>query len=118
MEWADFDFSYMYFYSERPGTLAARKYKDDIPEAIKKRRLSEVIDVQNQISQKKNATRVGQTFEVLIERSAKKSKDDFMGRTDQNITTIFPKENYQVGDRVKVRIERSTTTSLIGKVIA
>tara|TARA_X000000950_G_scaffold285141_1_gene390092 strand:+ start:145 stop:1599 length:1455 start_codon:yes stop_codon:yes gene_type:complete len=118
MEWADFDFSYMYFYSERPGTLAARKYKDDIPEAIKKRRLSEVIDVQNQISQKKNATRVGQTFEVLIERSAKKSKGDFMGRTDQNITTIFPKENYQVGDRVKVRIERSTTTSLIGKVIA
>jgi tRNA-2-methylthio-N6-dimethylallyladenosine synthase len=117
MEWADFDFSYMYFYSERPGTLAARKYEDDIPEEIKKRRLNEIIQLQNDISRKKNLARVGEICTVLVEDRSKKSEDDWMGRNDQNIVVIFPKEHYRKGEYVKVQIERSTTTSLIGKAV-
>ena len=114
MRRADFDFSYMYFYSERPGTLAARKFEDDVPEEIKKRRLTEVIEIQNEVSKRKNSEREGQIFKVLVETESKRSSDDWMGRTDQNINCIFPKANYQKGDYVDVRIERSTTTSLIG----
>lgn len=115
MEWAEFDYSYMYFYSERPGTLAARKFEDDIPEPIKKRRLQEVIEIQNATSGRKNAARVGKTFIVLVEGNSKKSKHDWMGRTDESNSVIFPKEEYKKGDFVEVFIERSTTTSLIGK---
>ncbi len=117
MKWADFDFSYMYFYSERPGTLAARKFTDDVPLEVKKRRLSEVIELQNEMSAKKNAARVGEICTVLVETESKRSDDDWMGRNDQNIVVIFPKKNYKKGDYVKVRIERSTTTSLIGKPV-
>lgn len=117
MEWSQYDFSYMYFYSERPGTLAARKFEDDIPEEIKKQRLSEIIALQNEISKAKNAERIGQECVVLIEGNSKKSDQDWMGRNDQNIVVIFPKEAYQKGDFVRVRIEKSTTTSLIGKAI-
>ncbi len=117
MEWAQFDFSYMYFYSERPGTLAARKYEDDVPLAIKKRRLQEIIDLQHSISKKKNATYIGKVCKVLVEGVSKKSVDDFKGRNDQNVTVIFPKENAQAGDYVDVLIERFTTTSIIGKIV-
>ncbi len=114
MRASNFDFSYMYFYSERPGTLAARKFEDDVPEEVKKRRLSEVIEIQNELSKRKNKAREGQTFRVLIEKESKRNKDEWMGRTDQNITCIFPKSNYKRGEYVEVRIDRSTTTSLIG----
>lgn len=118
MEICQFDFSYMYFYSERPGTLAARRYPDDIPEDIKKRRLQEIIDLQNSISKKKNEARVGQIFEVLIEGDSKKSSTDYKGRNDQNIVCIFPKDGvHKPGDYVKVLIERATTTSLIGQIV-
>lgn len=117
MEWSQFDFSYMYFYSERPGTLAARKYADDVPLETKKRRLSEIIEVQNNISRAKNKAREGSVVTVLIENSSKRSEGDWMGKCDQNIVVIFPKENYQKGEFVDVLIERSTTTSLIGKPI-
>ncbi len=117
MEWAQFDFSYMYFYSERPGTLAARKYEDDVPLEVKKRRLQEVIDLQHKISKKKNATYIGKTYKVLIEGESKKSGDDYKGRNDQNVTVIFPKGNAQLGQYVNVLIESSTTTSLIGKIV-
>ncbi len=117
MEWAQFDFSYMYFYSERPGTLAARKYEDDVPLDVKKRRLQEVIDLQHKISKKKNATYIGKTYKVLIEGESKKSGDDYKGRNDQNVTVIFPKEEAQLGQYVNVLIESSTTTSLIGKIV-
>lgn len=117
MEWAQFDFSYMYYYSERPGTLAARKYEDDVPEEVKKRRLSEIIDLQNRVSKAKNAARIGEISTVLVEGNSKKSEDDWMGRNDQNIVVIFPKEHYKKGDYVKVRIDRSTTTSLIGTAL-
>lgn len=118
MRKADFDFSYMYFYSERPGTLAARKFEDDIPEEVKKRRLAEVIEIQNATSKRKNKAREGKVFKVLVEGESKKSKEDWMGRNDQNITCIFPKANYKKGEYVDVLIERSTTTSLIGKGIS
>ena len=115
---ADFDFSYMYFYSERPGTLAARKFEDDIPEEVKKRRLAEVIDIQNEVSKRKNKEREGQTFRVLVEGPSKKNPEEWMGRTDQNIVCIFPKEDVKKGDYVDVRVERSTTTSLIGSIVS
>lgn len=117
MEWSQFDFSYMYYYSERPGTLAARKYADDVPLDVKKRRLTEIIDLQNEISRKKNKAREGQIVTVLVEAESKRSEDDWMGKCDQHIVTIFPKENYKKGEYVDVLIEKSTTTSLIGKAV-
>lgn len=117
MEWARFDFSYMYFYSERPGTLAARKMEDDVPEEIKKRRLTEIISLQNRISNEKNRERIGKSHIVLVEGPSKKSKDEWMGKNDENIVVIFPKEDFQKGDYVEVLVERATTTSLIGKGI-
>jgi tRNA-2-methylthio-N6-dimethylallyladenosine synthase len=117
-ELAQFDFAFMYAYSERPGTLAARKYKDDIPEGIKGQRLQKLIALQNQISIAKNSKMIGQECVVLIEGESKKSNNDFKGRNDQNITVVFPKlDGCAKGDYVKVRIERSTQTSLIGSVI-
>lgn len=118
MEYSKFDFSYMYYYSERPGTLAERKYEDDVPFEVKKRRLAEVIEVQNQIARKKNKDREGKIFRVLAECTSKRSDDDLKGRCDENIVVIFPKEDHKPGDYVDVLIERSTTTSLIGKVVA
>jgi tRNA-2-methylthio-N6-dimethylallyladenosine synthase len=117
VEYAQFDFSYMYYYSERPGTLAARKYADDVPYEVKKRRLADIITLQNAISKRKNKMREGKVFRVLVEGRSKKSADDLKGRTDENITVIFPKSNYKKGDYVDVLIERSTTTSLIGKAV-
>lgn len=117
MQWSQFDFSYMYMYSERPGTPAAKKFTDDIPEEVKKRRLSEIIALQNQISTQKNQERIGSICTVLIEGDSKKSSNDWMGRNDENIVVVFPKESYTKGSFVNVRIERATTTTLIGTAI-
>lgn len=117
MEYAQFDFSYMYMYSERPGTLAAKKYEDDIPKEVKAQRLTEIIQTQNAISKSKNAKRVGQVYEILIEGQSKKSDKDWKGRNYENIITIFPKGDAQIGDFVKVKITDYTTTTLIGKII-
>lgn len=115
---AQFDFAYMYQYSERPGTLAARKYQDDVPEDVKNRRLQEIIDQQHRIGRAKNDSDVGKTHVVLIEGFSKKSNDDYAGRNDQNKKVIFPVgEGYGKGDYVKVLAERCTQTSLIGRVI-
>jgi tRNA-2-methylthio-N6-dimethylallyladenosine synthase len=114
---SQFDFAYMYAYSERPGTLAARKYEDDVAADVKSRRLQEIVDLQGSISQAKNKKYIGTEQTVLVEGMSKKSENDLKGRNDQNVTVIFPKgENYKKGDYVKVMIERSTQTSLIGKV--
>jgi tRNA-2-methylthio-N6-dimethylallyladenosine synthase len=107
----------MYNYSERPGTLAARKYPDDVPEEVKGRRLQEIIATQNAVSRKKNNEREGKTFRVLVEGTSKKSANDLRGRNDENMVVIFPKENYKPGDYVDVIIEKSSTTSLVGKAI-
>lgn len=114
----EFDYSYMYNYSERPGTLAARKMEDDVPEDVKSRRLQEIIATQNAVSRRKNKSREGKVFRVLAEGFSKKSENDLKGRNDENMVVIFPKENFMPGDYVDVLIERSTTTSLIGKAIA
>ncbi|MBT8231508.1 MAG: tRNA (N6-isopentenyl adenosine(37)-C2)-methylthiotransferase MiaB [Saprospiraceae bacterium] len=107
--------SYMFFYSERPGTLAARKYEDDIPLEVKKRRLSEVIEVQSAVSYASNQKDIGKTFKVLIEGDSKKSADDFKGRTSQFKTVIFPKTgNYKKGDYVNVTVQSGTSGSLKG----
>ncbi len=116
-DYGKFDFAFMYKYSERSGTLAARRYKDDVPEEVKGRRLSEIIDLQHKNSIIKNNSEIGTTHIVLIEGTSKKSELDAKGRNDQNKIVIFPIENYKKGQYVKVLIERATITSLIGKIV-
>jgi tRNA-2-methylthio-N6-dimethylallyladenosine synthase len=114
---AHFNFAFMYQYSERPGTLAARRYPDDIPADVKHRRLNEIIQIQHANSKVLNEAEVGKIQTVLIEGLSKKSDQELRGRNDQNTVVIFPKENYQKGQYVKVLVERATQTSLIGKVV-
>jgi len=110
IEFAKYSMSYMFFYSERPGTLAARKYEDDIPLAVKKRRLTEVIELQNRVSREENAKDVGKTFKVLIEGDSKKSDQDFKGRNSQNKMCIFPKKaGLKKGDYTYVKILESNS---------
>jgi len=114
MEWAEFDFAYMFAYSERPGTRAAGKLDDDVTEEVKKRRLKEVISLQNRISAMVKKKDIGMVFEVLVEGRSKKSEHDLFGRTSQNKVVVFPESGQQPGDYVKVKIERSTSATLIG----
>jgi tRNA-2-methylthio-N6-dimethylallyladenosine synthase len=116
MDYSGYDLSYMFFYSERPGTLAQRRYEDDIPEAVKKRRLAEIVEKQNKLSLESNMRDLGKTFKVLIERESKKSIDDWMGRSSQNKVVVFPKKgyNYQKGDYVFVKVTECTQGTLIG----
>jgi tRNA-2-methylthio-N6-dimethylallyladenosine synthase len=117
MEWAGFDFAYMFKYSERPGTKAARKLKDDVPEEIKTRRLNEIISLQNRLSAVSKRNDVGKTFEVLAEGTSKRSSEHLAGRTSQNKVVVFPKGNKKAGDYVDVLIEKSTSATLIGNII-
>jgi tRNA-2-methylthio-N6-dimethylallyladenosine synthase len=117
IEWAQFDFSYMYKYSERPGTPAAKKLADDVDEETKGRRLQEIIAVQNRVSAEKNAKYIGSVVEVLIESESKKSAENWKGRSDENVVCVFPKENYQKGDLVKVLVESASTTTLKGVAV-
>lgn len=112
-----YDYAYMFSYSERPKTLAERKYKDDVPEEIKSRRLTEIIDIQRANSHEKTAAGVGKTFEVLIEGFSKKSNEMLMGRNTHNTVVVFPKGNHKKGDYVNVKIDRFTTSTLIGNVV-
>jgi tRNA-2-methylthio-N6-dimethylallyladenosine synthase len=116
MQAAQYDYSYMYFYSERPGTLAAKRYEDDIPEEVKKRRLQEIVDVQWTLSNESNKRDVGKCFEVLIEGDSKKSDAEWMGRTSQNKVVVFPKLNHPVkkGDYVEIFIAGFTKGTLLG----
>lgn len=119
VEWANFSMSYMFFYSERPGTLAARKYTDDIPEEVKKRRLNEVIRLQNAVSLRHNQADIGKTFKVLIEGNSRKSDQDFCGRNSQNKMMVFAKkENLKPGDYVMVRVKDATSATLLGEIVA
>lgn len=118
VEWADYSMSYMFYYSERPGTLAARKLEDDIPLDVKKRRLNEVILLQNKISDAQNKRDIGKTFEVLIEGDSKRSDKDFKGRNSQNKMVVFPKvEGYKPGDYIDVKIESASSATLKGNAI-
>ena len=118
IEFAQYSMSYMFFYSERPGTLAARKYEDDIPLEVKKRRLQEIIRLQTQIAFKKNKEDIGKTFKVLIEGDSKKSENDFKGRNSQNKMMVFPKKgDYKVGDYVYVKVLDTTSATLKGELV-
>lgn len=112
-----YDMAYMFFYSERPGTLAAKKYEDDIPLETKKRRLQEIIDLQNKHSLESNKRDIGSIVEVLVEKPSKKSDEDWCGREDRNKMVIFPKGNYKPGDYIKVKVTDCTTAVLKGVVV-
>lgn len=117
MELVQYDFAYMFMYSERPKTLAERKYKDDIPEEIKKRRLTEVVDLQQKHSAIRTKAAVGKIHKVLVEGTSKKSEEMLMGRNSQNTVVVFPKEQFKKGDYVNVMVNSCTSTTLIGKAI-
>jgi tRNA-2-methylthio-N6-dimethylallyladenosine synthase len=117
MEYVKYNFGYMYSYSERPGTLAGRKMKDDISEETKARRLQEIVDLQQKHAWFRSEEFVGKTVEVLIEKVSKKSENEFSGRNSQSITVVFPKENYKIGDFVNVRILSCTSGTLKGEAV-
>ena len=119
MEYSRYDFSYMFFYSERPGTLAHRRYKDDIPEEVKKRRLQEIVEVRNRLSLESNKKDIGKTFKVLIEGDSKKNEKEWKGRNSQNKVIVFPKGNHDLkkGDYVMVKVNECTQATLLGEII-
>ena len=122
MQLAQYDYAYMYFYSERPGTLAEKRYEDDVPLDVKKRRLQEIVDVQWHLSNESNKKELGNTYEVLIEGNSKKSDQEWMGRTSQNKVVVFPKSiegqtnPLQKGDYVNILITAYTKGTLIGTI--
>lgn len=117
MEYVKYDYGFMFAYSERPGTMAARKLEDDVPEEIKKRRLSEIIALQREHCQERTQQHVGKVQEILIEGSSKKSDAHWMGRNSQNTVAVFPKENYKVGEFVNVKMLNCTSATLIGEAV-
>ena len=116
MQEVKFDMAFMFKYSERPGTYAAKKLKDDVPEKTKTRRLNEVIQLQNRHSLDNNQGDIGKTFEVLVEGVSKKSDEELFGRTPQNKVVVFPKQNFEKGDFANVKITKATSATLIGTV--
>lgn len=117
MDIVQYDFSYMFYYSERPGTLAEKKYKDDIPLAVKKRRLQEIIDKQGQLSLIRHKREVGQIQEVLVEGLSKRSKDQLKAKNSANKVVIIPKGNLNIGDYVTVKITDCTSATLFGEIV-
>ena len=118
MDYVQYDFAYMFMYSERPGTLAAKRYTDDIPEDIKGRRLREIVDKQQAHSHLRLLEQIGEVQQVLIEKCSKKSALDYSGRSDKNATVVFPADDrFKPGDYVNVLIEKCTTATLIGKIV-
>jgi tRNA-2-methylthio-N6-dimethylallyladenosine synthase len=117
MDKVQFDFSYMFFYSERPGTLAEKKYKDDVPEETKKRRLDEIIAKQGVHSLLRNKKDIGKVHKVLVEGGSKRSDAYLQGRNSANKVVVFPRENYRKGDYVSVIVENCTAATLIGRAV-
>jgi tRNA-2-methylthio-N6-dimethylallyladenosine synthase len=117
MDIVKYDFGYMFSYSERPNTQAQRKFEDDIPAEVKKRRLQEIIDKQMGHSLIRNQNHVGKTHKVLVEGVSKKSKEELFGRNTQNTVVVFPKEDYKIGDYVLVEVDQCTSATLKGKAI-
>jgi len=118
MDYVKYDFGFMFMYSERPGTPAAKKLQDNVPEPIKKQRLQEIVALQQQHGLWRTRQFVGKTVEVLIEKVSKKSDLHWSGRNQQNTVVVFPKEHYQIGDFVKVHITDCTSATLIGKAVS
>ncbi len=117
MEYVKYDYGYMFAYSERPGTPAAKKLADDIPADVKQKRLAEIIDLQLKLSLERNDRHVGKVQKVLVEGFSKRSEDFLQGRNDQNKVVIFPKENYKKGDYVMVEIQSCSTATLKGEAV-
>jgi tRNA-2-methylthio-N6-dimethylallyladenosine synthase len=118
MKHSDYSMSYMFFYSERPGTLAERKFEDDVPEELKKRRLEEVIRLQNQLSYQHNLRDIGKTFKVLVEKVSKRSEEELAGRNSQNKMIVFPRADVQIGDYVYVKVTDCTQATLRGELVS
>lgn len=118
MEYCKYDLAYMYFYSERPGTLAARRFKDDVPENLKKKRLQEMVDLHRIHSLQSMQRDIGKTCKVLVEGFSKKSADELQGRSDHNKVVVFPKSNFKKGDYVLVKINSCTAGTLIGTAVS
>jgi tRNA-2-methylthio-N6-dimethylallyladenosine synthase len=117
MDAVEYDFAYMFYYSERPGTLAAKKWKDDIALDVKKKRLDEIISKQREHSLARNRLSVNKVYEVLIEGESKRSENFFQGRNSQNKVIVFPKSNFKKGEYVNVLVEECTGGTLIGRVV-
>ncbi len=117
MESVGYDFAYMFKYSERPGTFASKNLPDNIDEEVKTKRLTEIINLQNQLSAQRNAQDVGKEFEVLVEGVSKRSEEQMFGRTSQNKVVIFDRHNIQVGDYVHVKITSCSSATLFGEII-
>jgi tRNA-2-methylthio-N6-dimethylallyladenosine synthase len=117
MDYTQYDFSYMFMYSERPGTLAEKKYEDDIPEEIKKKRLNEIIEKQQEISLARNKKDLNKVHKVLIEGFSKRSEDHLQGRNSANKVIVFPKANFKKGQYANVMVSDCTTATLIGKSV-
>jgi len=117
IEWTGFDFAYMFKYSERPKTMAERKFKDDVDEATKSRRLAEIIEVQKEISYKSNIKDLGKEFKVLIEGVSKKSDDFLYGRNSQNKVIVFPKKDLKKGDYAMIKVLNCTSATLLGEAV-
>lgn len=117
MDYVKYDFSYMFFYSERPGTLAAKKFEDDIPLEVKKRRLSEIIAKQQEHAFARNKRDIGKVHRVLIEGFSKRSDEDLQGRNTANKVVIFPKKHYQKGQYVDVLVDDCSPATLFGKIV-
>lgn len=117
MEYVKYDFGFMFAYSERPGTMAARKMEDDVADEVKKRRLTEIVDLQQVHALEKTQRFVGQTVEVLVEKDSKRSNEHWSGRNSQNTVVVFPKGNYKPGDFVLVKITDCTAATLIGEAV-
>ncbi len=112
-----FDYAYMFCYSERPGTIAARHYPDDVPQEVKTRRLNEIIELQNQLSLDSNRSDIGKTFEVLVEGPSKRNPDELCGRTGSDKMCVFPGLGHKAGDYVQVRIADCTSATLLGTIV-
>ncbi len=112
-----YDFAYMFKYSKRPNTKAANKFEDDVPEDVKTRRLSEIIELQGKLSEISKRKDLNKSFEVLIEGESKKSKEHFYGRTTHNKVVVFPREDHKVGDFVFVKVTNCTPATLIGNIV-
>lgn len=117
MEQVRYHFSYMFYYSERPGTLAAKKFEDDVPLDVKKRRLNEIITLQREHSLERNQKAVGKTYKVLIEGVSKKSDKELKGRNTENTVIVFPAGDHKAGDYVNVRVTDCTAATLLGEVV-
>jgi len=116
-DYCKYDLAYLYYYSERPGTLAERRFKDDVPLDVKKKRLQELVNLYREHSLRTMRKEIGKTFKILVEGFSKKSEEQLQGRTDQNKVVIFAKENFKKGEYVFIKINDCTAGTLFGEVL-